>query len=302
MTRPPQDRRFSTSEGEGGGRVGSPTRYVPRTLPRPRSSASILDSAYGTTHRDLSLCLDLYDHRVLTTHHVFELRFNSLRRAQKRLFVLHGRNIVERFRPFRSTGSHPWHYILGEAGIEIVAAWRGVDRKELGLRMDRLRSIAYSPRLAHLVEVNSFFCRLAYRCRSAQLLQLTEWWSERRCASEWGGMVRPDGLGRLRGPGVDVRFFLELDRGTESSSRLEEKLTRYARVARSPDAPDALLFVFPTERREAEARRALFNCGMLLLTGTRGYAGEDPLSPFWLPVGGDRRIRIVDMGSARRAG
>jgi len=109
-------------------------------------------------------------------------------------------------------------------------------------------------------------------------------------------------MGRLRGPRVDVRFFLELDRGTESSSRLEEKLTGYARVARSPDAPDALLFLFPTERREAEARRALFNCGMLLLTGTRGYAGEDPLSPFWLPVGGDRRIRIVDMGSARRAG
>jgi len=175
-----------------------------------------------------------------------------------------------------------------------------VERKELGIRMDRLRGIAYSPRLAHLVEVNGFFARLAYRCRSTKL-RLAEWWSERRCAAEWEGVVRPDGLGRLRGPGVDLRFFLELDRGTENSSRLEEKLTRYARVARASDAPEALLFLFPTERRETEARRALFNCGMPVLTGSRPCAMDDPLGAVWLPVGGDRRIRLVDVGSARRA-
>jgi len=208
---------------------------------------------------------------------------------------------LDRFRPFRSTGSHPWHYILGEAGIDVVASWRGVERKDLGIRMDRLRSIAYSPRLDHLVEVNGFFCRLAYRCRSTEL-RLSDWWSERRCAAEWEGMVRPDGLGRLHGPGIDVRFFLELDRGTESSSRLEEKLARYARVARASDAPDALLFMFPTERREAEARRALFNCGMRVLTGSRGQAGQDPLSASWLPVGGEGRVQIADVGSARRVG
>jgi hypothetical protein len=292
---------MSRSEGAEGRRIGSQTRSVTRTVPRPRSSASILHSASGTTRRDIGLCLDLYDHRVLTTPQVFELRFNSLRRAQNRLLVLQQRGIVDRFRPLRSTGSHPWHYILGEVGTQIVASWRGIERKELGVRMDRLRAIAYSPRLDHLVEVNGFFSRLAYRCRTTKL-RLAEWWSERRCAGEWQGMVRPDGLGRLRGPGVDLRFFLELDRGTESSSRLEEKLTRYARVARASDAPEALLFLFPTERREAEARRALFNCGMVLLTGTRGHAGEDPLSPSWLPIGSDRRLRIVDVASGRRAG
>jgi hypothetical protein len=101
--------------------------------------------------------------------------------------------------------------------MEMVASWRGVERKELGLRMDRLRRIAYSPRLAYLVEVNGFFSRLSYRCRSTLHLHLAEWWSERRCAAEWRGMVRPDGLGRLQGAGVDVRFFMEHDRGTENS-------------------------------------------------------------------------------------
>jgi hypothetical protein len=201
---------------------------------------------------------------------------------------------VERFRPFRSTGSHPWHYILGEAGIHIVAAWRGVDRKDLKLHIDRLRAVAYSPRLPHLVEVNGFFTRLAHRCRSSNL-RLTEWWSERRCASEWKGMVRPDGLGRLRGSGVDVRFFVEVDRGTESSARLEEKVARYARVARYADAPEAVLFLFHSERREAEARRVLVNPGMVVLTGTRASGGQNPLGPFWLPSGADRRLRITDL-------
>jgi hypothetical protein len=115
-------------------------------------------------------------------------------------------------------------------------------------------------------------------------------------------MVRPDGFGRLRSPGVDLRFFLELDRGTETPSRLEEKLTRYARGGPFPEAPQVLPFLFPTERREAEARRALFKCGMPVLTGSRGNAGEDPLSQSWLPIGDDRRLRIVDVGSARSAG
>jgi hypothetical protein len=285
MKRPPPDGQIAWSEGAEGGRIGTQTRYLTRIVSRSRSSASFLDSASGSTHRDLELCLDLYEHRVLTTQHIFELRFPSLRRAQRRLLVLQQRGIVERFRPFRFDGSHPWHYIVGEVGMEMVASWRGVERKELGLRMDRLRRIAYSPRLAHVVEVNGFFSRLAYRCRITHLVQVKEWWSERRCAAEWRGMVRPDGLGLLQGAGVDVRFFLELDRGTENSSRLEEKLVRYARVARFADAPQALLFVFPTVHREAEARRALFNCGMPLLTGTRGFVGKRSPLPLLAPDG-----------------
>lgn len=289
MTRPLRDPRTPRSEGAWGGRAGSPTRSVTRTLVHPRSSASILDSASTFTRRDLDLCLDLYEHRVLPTQQVFELCFPSLRRTQRRLLILQQRGIVDRFRPFRSTGSHPWHYILGEAGLEIVASWRGVDRKKLGITQDRLRAVAYSPRLTHLVEVNGFFCRLAYRCRATHGLRLVEWWSERRGSAEWAGLVRPDGLGRLQGPGVDARFFLELDRGTESSVRLEEKLARYARVSRFSDSPGILLFLFPTERREMEARRVLFNCGMSVLTGN-ALAAENPLGSFWLPVGAEQRI------------
>ena len=296
MTRPPEERRTPRSEGVRGERMDSRTRSVTRTLPRSRSSASMLHSASATTRRDLQLCLDLFDHRVLTTRHIFELCFPSLRRAQRRLLILQQRGIVDRFRPFRSLGSYPWHYILGDVGIEIVSSWRGADRKKLGLHLDRLRAMAHSPRLTHLIEANAFFCRLAYLCRSSSGTRLVAWWSERRCVAEWRGMVRPDGLGRLQDHGVDLRFFLELDRGTENFSRLEEKLDRYARVSRFSDSPGVLLFLFPTERREVEARTVLFNSGLRVLTGTRALAGSDPLGPYWLPVGGEARVRMLDTG------
>jgi hypothetical protein len=155
---------------------------------------------------------------------------------------------------------------------------------------------------------NGFFSRTAYRCQQTQGLGPAEWWSECRCAAEWEGTVRPDGLGRLGGPGIDVRFFLELDRGTERISPLEEKLARYERLARFPDAPHAVLFLFPTERREAEARRVLFHCGMAVLTGTRALAGNDPralLAPLRLrPAPPDqgpsprRDARVSEAGTA----
>lgn len=296
MTRPPEERRTPRSERVRGERIESRTHSVTRTLSRPRSSASMLDSTSATTRRDLHLCLDLFEHRVLTTQQIFELRFASLRRAQRRLLILQQRGIVDRFRPFRSTGSHPWHYILGDVGIEIVSSWRGADRKKLGLHMERLRAIAHSPRLTHLIEVNAFFSRLAYRCRNGPGPQLVDWWSERRCTVEWGGIVRPDGLGRLQGHGVDVRFFVELDRGTENFSRLEEKLARYARVSRFSDSPGVLLFLFPSERRETEARSVLFNCGMLVLTASNVLAAQDPLGRCWLPIAGDRRVSVLDAG------
>jgi hypothetical protein len=297
MTRPLRDARIPRSEEVSNGRVGPPTRYVTRTPSRPRSSAQILESASTTTRRDLYLCLDLFEHRVLTTHQIFELRFPSLRRAQRRLLILQQRGMVDRFRPFRPTGSHPWHYILGAVGLDIVASARGLDHKKLGISRDRLRAMAHSPRLPHLIEVNGFFTRLARRCRMDHGLKLVEWWSERRCVSEWGGIVRPDGLGRLQGPRLDLRFFLELDRGTETTSALEEKLARYARVSRFSDSPGVLLFLFPTERREAEARSVLFNCGMIVLTASKVEFAQDPLSSCWLPMEGDRRDSILNSGA-----
>jgi hypothetical protein len=253
------------------------------------------------TDRDLQICLHLFEHRVLTTEQISELHFSALRRARRRLLRLTQLGVLERFRPRRETGSHPLHYILGEVGLAVVAAYRGVEEKELGIRQDRLRGLAYSPRLPHLVQVNGFFSRLGYECRRRAESRLTEWWGEARCAANWGGFVRPDGLGAVSAQKRTLRFFLEVDRGTENSSRLERKLVGYRRVAGFPDAPDVLLFVFHSGRREAEARKVLSDPGMPVATTTEVMATDDPLGPIWLRLRGERRVTLLDLALAGEA-
>jgi hypothetical protein len=53
----------------------------------------------------------------------------------------------------------------------------------------------------------------------------------------------------VSGGSVDIRFFFELDRGTETHGQLRVKLSRYAEVALLPDVPRTLLFAF---RQNAE--------------------------------------------------
>jgi hypothetical protein len=50
---------------------------------------------------------------------------------------------------------------------------------------------------------------------------------------------------------------VELDLGTENRGRLEDKMERYRVLARAETAPDVVLFCFPSEAREASARRIL---------------------------------------------
>jgi hypothetical protein len=282
------------------GPVGSRTSVGTRARSRSRPSAIALDHRRAITDRDRNICLDLYAHRVLTIEQITELHFHAVRRARRRLLKLVELGVLERFRPPRSPGSSPFHYILGPVGIEIVAAYKGVEPKELGVRLDRLRGLAYNQRLDHLLEVNGFFSRLAHACRRGKGFRLTEWWNERRCAHVWGGLVRPDGFGAVRWPGGVVRFFLELDRGTENSAQLEGKLVGYRRIAGFPDAPDVLLFAFPTQRREVEARRAVGGARIPMATATTGQARDDPLGSIWLTVDGERRVGLLDFAGGER--
>ena len=247
------------------------------------------------TARDREICRSLHEHRVLTTEHLADLYFDSLRRTRRRMQILVHRGLVDRFRPHRIKGSYPWHWVLGELGARLVAAELGVDLKQLGYRKDRVTAYAFSPRLAHLLDTNSVFCRLHRACRDREDLHLTDWWPEQKCTEVWNGLVRPDGLGILDNGSDRARFLLELDRGTENGTRLEEKLVAYQRISRFRDAPPLLLFVFQSELREAGARRHLHNAGLRVATTTLNAVMADPLGKVWLPIPGDRRTSIAHL-------
>ena len=131
---------------------------------------------------------------------------------------------------------------------------------------------------------------------------LDEWWSERRCAREWGEVVRPDGYGVWTENTITtLPFLLEYDNGTERLARLAEKLDGYARLAAEAGHPNWVLFSFPGPRREADARRVLAHPDVPVATAARSphpAPGFAPDAAVWLP--GRRhgpRLRLAQLAT-----
>lgn len=263
-------------------------------------SDRLLRLAGRLTDRDRHLCGLLHDHRVLTTSQVADVAFTGLRKAQRRLVVLHHLEVVDRFRPRGWSGSGPYHFTLGPAGAAVIAADRGIPLADLGWRRDTAAALAVSQRLGHTVGVNGFFTALLAAARTHPDAQLVTWWAERRCAAAWGSLVRPDGYAIWVEGGGRLPFFLEYDTGSERLARLAGKLDGYARLAAAAGHPTWVCFTFPTFAREAAARRVLGHPAVPVATATLPPAAR-PDGPVWLAVGdpGPRR-RLADLGHPER--
>ncbi|MGH2739353.1 MAG: replication-relaxation family protein [Actinomycetota bacterium] len=246
------------------------------------------------------MCLDLHEHRILTTNQLYELHFSSVQRTRARLFQLHEMGVLWRSRPRAELGSLPWHYTLDEIGARIVAEHLGIELRAVGYREDRTRTLIDSPRLRHTRAANSFFTRMCFVARGMRApIQIVEWRGETWCARRWQAHVRPDGYARLEGAGESLELLLELDLGNENRSRLEDKMDRYRVLARGATAPDVVLFCFPSEAREASARSGLGGTPMPVATATLDRHLADPFGAIWLPVDADRRVRIIDLRDLR---
>jgi hypothetical protein len=234
---------------------------------------------------------------VLTSAQVADICFTGGRRARMRLGELYALDVLDRFRP-RSGGSPvPFHWVLGPLGAALVAAEHDTSVGALAWRRRLAGDLAASQRLAHLVGTNDWFCALARSARTRDGCRLEQWWSERRCAAEWGEVVRPDGYGVWTEHTTSLPFLLEYDNGTERLERLARKLDGYACLAAAAGHPNWVLFSFPSLRREAEAHRVLRHPVVPVATTARtGPAAPD--GPVWLPTGrsaGTERVRLVDL-------
>ncbi len=275
------------------------TRYVARASTRDIRSR-IQRVAASITDRDQLICIDLHEHRVLTTEQLFELHFSSPQRARSRLSRLHAMGVLWRNRPRAQLGSLPWHYTLDGIGAQIVAEHLGLELKAVGYREDRKRTLVDNPRLGHTRAVNGFFTRMHYIARTTDgAVRIVEWRGEAWCARRWQAHVRPDGFARIEDSEGSIEFVLELDLGTENRGRLEDKMERYRVLARAVTAPDVVLFCFPTEAREASARHVLGGTAMPVATATIGQHLADPFDAIWLPLDADRRVRVIDLYGER---
>ncbi len=256
--------------------------------------ASVL--APRVTDRDRAILATLYEHRVLTAQQIYELYFDSLDTARDRLARLHQLQVLGRFRPYRQHGSNPYHYVLGHAGVLLLAAERGIDPASLDQTAATGLRLASSQQLTHQVQANGIATRLAQTLRTIPGAELVEWRGQRGCARAWGELIRPDAYLRLQLPAGQVELWLEHDRSSETHARLQDKLDRYAELALALEQPITVLITLTSDRREQELRRTLHApADVLALTSTIERHHTAPLSANWLPVNSQTRITLEDL-------
>lgn len=241
-----------TDVKEEGGVARRESRVSPKLLIR---------LAEHVTDRDRQIAADCYEHHVLTTDQLQRLHFRGLRTTAARLQLLYELRVLDRFRPSTrpGEGSHPYHWILDEAGALLIADRKGLERDRLHYRHEDGLKLASSRNLDHHVEVNEFFTRLAVEANAAGG-ELREWYGVRTLAHMLAGRVVPDAYGVLAMPNASpLHILLELDRGTEAGKVLREKVARYAEILPRSGLRDLdpfVVFAVPSARRAETARAA----------------------------------------------
>ncbi|MDA8287840.1 MAG: replication-relaxation family protein [Actinomycetota bacterium] len=267
---------------------------------RPRAADGLVMAvAHRLTERDRSILTMLYRHRVFATDQLAEMYFDNLNTAQHRLTTLYKLRLVDRFQPLdHRYASLPYHYVLDQLGAMVVAAERGEDPDTSRWRADKALAIGKSQRLRHLVGVNGFFSSLLAESRRRSDCDLSLWWSERHCASQFDRIAQPDGLGVWEEAGNRVVFCLEYDRSTETLERLAKKLKSYEDLQLATGLAYWIAFCFGHPRREAGARRVLAKATVPVATAALGPT-QRPHEAIWAPVGheGVRRLQLPELAA-----
>ena len=214
------------------------------------------DLVRGLDARERAVLVAIYEHKVLLTEHLKAMFFGSLRRAQDRLRHLARRGVIETWYPPqpRGMGKASGHHTLTESGAQVVASLLGIARSELRYVVRDEEDREQDSYLAHRLGVNEFFCALIEAGRRNDGHGLAKWVPERTVKTS-DGWIRPDGYGVYLHPGGALDFYLEYDRGTETTRQLADKLASYIGVARDWTEQGAehfpcVLIVVPNPRRE----------------------------------------------------
>jgi hypothetical protein len=188
------------------------------------------------TERDLHIIRSVYEYRMLTTQHLQTLFFSSLHQAYARLAALYHHGFLDR----QFLGVHadkmntPLLYVLDRRGAELLQANLGV---EVTWSKDLKQVTALF--LEHTLAINTVRVAIAKAC-ALQGWQLLTWQGENDLKAAYervtirtgGGRMReisliPDSYFVLETPRGKAHFFLELDRGTMTTTRFKSKIEAY---------------------------------------------------------------------------
>lgn len=199
------------------------------------------------TQRDRAILERLAEHEPLTTTELRLLFFIGARTCRARLKLLADNQLLSRVYPARTSRggtSEPLYFLSPQA------------RRLLGAPARRTPGLSI-PDLEHRCAVSRFFIALVERSLDRDGEGLYSWLGERRAEAALAGAVRPDGYGRYLLADGELTFYLELDRATEPTKRIADKLAAYRRaLANDPHLRLCnILLVVPGRRRIASLDR-----------------------------------------------
>lgn len=200
------------------------------------------------TERDIAIVIDVYKHRVLSSHQIEAKFFPSSKKGrhtrrsacQRRLQLLFHHGFLARIPQsiILGEGRSPIVYALDSAGADLVAAEIGVDRADLNWKpKDNGIGNLF---LEHSLAINDMRVALTLLARQRGW-KILNWIGDSTFKSKsfkdkvpfrmtGARVVRsyPDGYLRIRlNQEKLAHFFLEIDRGTMSNSRWQGKVEAY---------------------------------------------------------------------------
>ncbi|WP_017569927.1 replication-relaxation family protein [Nocardiopsis halotolerans] len=266
-------------------------------------ATTLIHLAPRITDRDRQILTGLWEHRVMTTHHLHRIYFPDAgpRRARSRLLALHRYGVINRFRRHAHDRNAPDHWILSPTGAVLVALHQDQEPDALKFRSDRALALAHSPSLNHILGLSETRAAFTESARTVGA-HLRRWHGERACLDKWGRHIRPDAYVRWEEHEVAVDAFIEYDTGTESLTQLKRKMPGYANLARTSKLPSIVLVLVHSDQREDNtARKLATDCtakvGVYLSTHHR-LAQQGAAGPIWRLAHRPGRVPLHDIPRA----
>ncbi|RKS10254.1 protein involved in plasmid replication-relaxation [Nocardiopsis sp. Huas11] len=259
------------------------------------------------TDRDRQILAGLWEHNVMTTHHLRRIYFPEAgpRRARSRILTLHRYGLTNRFRRHAHDRNAPDHWILSPTGAVLVALGQDKEPDALNFRSDRALALAHSARLDHILGLAETRARFLESAREVGA-RLRHWYGERECERRWGRHIRPDAYVHWEQGATNMDAFVEYDTGTETLTQLKNKMPGYARLARESKMASIVLVLVHSDQREANAARKLAkDCtgtvGVYLSTHQR-LALHGVAEPIWRLAHCPDRVALGDIPLAYPSG
>jgi len=201
----------------------------------------------SVTLRDRELLDRLAQHEPLSTSELCLLFFTGARACRGRLLKLEQQTLLARVYPSREWrgGATEALWFLSPHGRQMIGASA---RRPPGLSI---------PDLEHRRAAAGFFLDLVRGSLDTPGEGLYRWLGEQQAQHGTGPTARPDGYGRYLLPDGEITFYLEIDRGTETTKRVKDKLAAYQMALAADRNRDRgnILLVCESRRRLASLTR-----------------------------------------------